>query len=71
MRGSFYGWNFKCQSAAQTLAVIPADAFRKKGENNFYRKESVWGKGNLSGNPYTQTDCKGQAGFWTIVTFEI
>lgn len=32
MRGSFYGWYFKCQSAAQTLAVIPADAFRKKGK---------------------------------------
>lgn len=24
MRGSFFGWYFKCQSAAQTLAVIPA-----------------------------------------------
>ena len=24
MRGSFFGWYFKCQSDTQTLAVIPA-----------------------------------------------
>ena len=24
MRNFFYGWYFKCQSATQTLAVIPA-----------------------------------------------
>ncbi|MGN0338505.1 MAG: hypothetical protein ACI4EE_13510 [Lachnospiraceae bacterium] len=24
MKGTFYGWYMKCQSASQTLAVIPA-----------------------------------------------
>ena len=45
MNGYFYGWYFKCQSASQTLAVIPAvhGAGRKRTCSiQFITEDGVW-----------------------------
>lgn len=56
MKGSFYGWYFKCQSDAQTLALIPS------------LHQSVWSmehtvRGNVCINGEQYSFAKGR-GYW-------